>query len=406
MVVNMSSTEAARRAPIPSTNIDPFSREALADPWLIEEQLRELGPVVWLAKYDVYAMAQYDGVHRGMTDWETFSSASGVGTYDVSRPPHERFRAGLLEMDPPDHSRFRSVHNKVLNPRFVRSLREEFAAAARSLIAPLVGAGKFDAIRDVAVPYPISVFPDMIGVAEEGRENLLPAANYTFNSFGPNNWVLEESRARGLEAQKWLREQASPGVAAPDGVAARLHELGAETGMNSMETTGLVFGLLSAGLDTTMHGLGWALYFLASNPDQWAALKQEPSMARAAFEEAVRLGSPVKWFGRHTTKDAEIDGAIIPADSHVLLFLGAANRDPRQWSEPERYDISRTTSGHVAFGAGVHSCVGQMVARMEGESVLGALVELVDRIDLLGEPTFDISNSLRGLHTLPISLTA
>ncbi|HKP07870.1 MAG TPA: cytochrome P450 [Microbacterium sp.] len=400
-------TDATTRGEgVVSSDIDPFSDEALADPWPVEEALRETAGVVWLEKHGVYACARFDEVHRILADSETFSSAAGVGMWDIRSGPYARGRAQLLEMDPPDHTRYRSVHNKVLNPGFVRGLKDEFGASARDLVAPLIGAGTIDGIRDIAVPYPLSVFPDMIGVAEEGRENLLPAAALTFNDFGPDNEVLARSREAGQQAQQWLIAQASPGAARPGGVAEKIHEVGAASGLEPSDTLSLVFGLLSAGLDTTMHGLGWALHFLATNPDQWQKLKDDPSLARSAFEEAVRLGSPVKWFGRHTTREVQLGDAVIPADSHVIVFLGAANRDPRKWDDPERYDILRTTSGHVGFGAGVHSCVGQMVARMEGQSLLGTLATEVDRIELRGEPTYDISNSLRGLHTLPVALTA
>lgn len=389
---------------IQSTDIDPFSDDALADPKPFEDALRELAPVVFLPERDVFASARYDEVQRVLNDWTSFSSAAGVGLYDVRSGVHERRRAQLLEMDPPEHTQFRSVHNKVLNPGFIRSLKDSFGQIASEVLDPLVGRGEIDGIAEIAVKYPLAVFPDMVGVAENGRENLLPAAALTFNGFGPDNEVLARSIAAGEAAQQWLMAQAMPGVAANGGVASRIHEVGAEVGLAPMDTMALVFGLLSAGLDTTMHALGWALYFLASNPNEWEKLKADPSLSRAAFEEAVRLGSPVKWFGRHTTTDVEIGDVVIPADSHVVVFLGAANRDPRRWEEPERYDISRPTSGHVGFGAGPHSCAGQMVARMEGQSMLGAIARNVDRIELRGEPTYDISNSLRGLHSLPLAL--
>lgn len=398
----MSSTNA--RGGIVSTDIDPFSDDALADPKPYEEALRELAPIVFLEKHGVFASARYNEVHRVLNDWESFSSTAGVGLYDIRKPEHARTPAKLLEMDPPDHTRFRSVHNKVLNPGFIRSLKESFARTAADVLEPLLDGSEIDGIREIAVAYPLAVFPDLIGVAKEGRENLLPAAALTFNGFGPDNDVLARSIEAGEAAQQWLLAQAMPGAAAEGGVASRVHEVAAETGLEPMDGTALVFGLLSAGLDTTMHALGWALYLLASNPDQWEQLKADPSLSRAAFEEAVRLGSPVKWFGRHATTDVEIGGVVLPEDSHVVVFLGAANRDPRRWDEPEQYDISRSTSGHVGFGAGVHSCAGQMVARMEGQSLLGAIAQRAERLELRGEPTYDISNSLRGLHSLPLEL--
>lgn len=390
---------------IPRVDLDPYSESFLRDPLRFEEELRDLGPVVWLERYGVYALARFDEVSVAMNDWETFSSARGVGIYDTRRAGHERNALHLLEMDPPDHTALRQVHNKVLNPKFIRTLRESFDESARTLISGLVGREVIDAASLIATAYPLSVFPDMIGVDKEGRENLLPAATFTFNAFGPENWLFHETAGPGMSAAGWLAQQATAPAADPDGVAARTHAVGAELGLEPELTMALVFGLLTAGLDTTMNALGHAIYLLATNPSEWAKLKAEPSLARPAFEEAVRLGSPVQTFARHTTREVEVGGMTLPADAHILLFLGSANRDPRHWPEADRYDISRSTSGHVGFGAGVHSCAGQMVARMEGTAVLTALADQAEHLELAGTPEFALNNSLRGFKNLPVRLT-
>jgi 4-methoxybenzoate monooxygenase (O-demethylating) len=391
---------------IPTSDLDPFSGDFLTDPLPHEAALRDLGPVVWLERYGAYALARFDEVSQAMKDWESFSSAHGVGVYDVQQGDHERPALHLLEMDPPDHTALRQVHNTVLTPRFVRGLRDDFRAAARKLIGQLVGAGTVDGVAEIATAYPMSVFPDLMGVRPDGRENMLPAATVTFEAFGPPNELLQASLERGGAAMQWLVEQAKPGATAPDGVAAKIHATGADLGHPEDITMALAFGLLTAGLDTTVNALGFTLYHLATNPAEWQKLKADPGLPRIAFEEAVRLGSPVKWFGRHTTRDVPIGDVVIPADSHVLLFLGSANRDPRHWDDPERYDLGRRTAGHVGFGAGVHGCVGQQVARMEGEAVVTALAELAREIRLTGEPTYLQGNTLRGLTTLPLTIEA
>lgn len=387
----------------PTCDLDPFSDDAMNDPLLVESQMRDMAPVVYLSKYGCYAATHYSSVSEIMSNWETFSSAKGVGIYDITAPEHQRMRAQLLEMDPPEHTTFRSVHNKVINPKFIRELRERFYDASNELVSGLPKNKPFEAISAVAVAYPMSVFPDLIGVAEVGRENLLPAAALTFNGFGPNNEILARSLEAGQKAQQWLISQAQPG-AIKNGLAVQTHEVGESLGLSPFDTTALVFGLLSAGLDTTMHGIGWAIYLLAKNPDQFKKLKENPELARPAFDEAVRLGSPVKWFGRHSTSSSVIDGFTIPEDARVLVFLGAANRDGRRWEDPLEFNIERQTSGHVGFGAGPHSCAGQMLARLEGESVLKSLASYADEIEIVTEPSFDISNSLRGLHSLEIVL--
>jgi cytochrome P450 len=168
----------------------------------------------------------------------------------------------------------------------------------------------------------------------------------------------------------------------------------------------LVRSLLSAGLDTTVNGIGAALYCFARFPDQWDRLRAEPALARNAFEEAIRFESPVQTFFRTTTTDVELSGVDLPEGSKILMFFGAANRDPARWESPDKFDITRVTSGHVGFGGGIHMCVGQLLARLEGEAILTALAERVARIELIAEPRRRYNNTLRGLAALPIRLHA
>jgi hypothetical protein len=167
----------------------------------------------------------------------------------------------------------------------------------------------------------------------------------------------------------------------------------------------LVRSLLSAGLDTTIVGIGNALYAFAENPAQWQALRHNLTLARPAFDEVLRWESPVQTFFRTTTRPVDLGGVTIPGDAKLLLFLASANRDPRKWDEPERFDIGRRAAGHVAFGAGIHLCVGQMLARLEAEMIIAALAARVARIDIIGQPRRKLSNSLRQFAILPIELT-
>jgi hypothetical protein len=165
-----------------------------------------------------------------------------------------------------------------------------------------------------------------------------------------------------------------------------------------------VRALLSAGVDTTVNGLGAALYNLARFPGEWAKLHADPSLARGAFEEAVRFECPVQTFFRTTAADTELAGVALPEGSKVLMFLAAANRDPRRWDDPDRFDITRNAAGHVGFGAGIHMCVGQILARLEGEAMLAALARRVVRLEIAGQPVRRYNNTLRGLKALPLRL--
>jgi cytochrome P450 len=250
------------------------------------------------------------------------------------------------------------------------------------------------------------VMPDAVGLSKEGREHLLPYAATVFNMFGPDNALRRAAVAQMAPHVEWISAQCKREALSGDGIGAMIHA-GADTGeVTRQEAELLVRSLLSAGFDTTVHGLGAAMRSLTENPDQFAALRADPSKARAAFEEAVRLETPVQTFFRTTTRDVELGGAAIPEGEKVLMLLGAANRDPRKWPDPDRYDIDRLTAGHVAFGAGVHMCVGQLLARLEGEALLAALARALARIEPDGEPTPLLNNTLRGWTRMPVRVTA
>ncbi|UFM67215.1 cytochrome P450 (plasmid) [Paracoccus sp. MA] len=388
---------------LPRSGLDPFGIDFFDDPYPEHEKLREAGPVVWLERYGVHGIARYAEVHRVLNDWATFCSSRGVGLQDFSRETPWRPPSLVLETDPPEHDRARKVLARVLSPLTMRELRDGFAEAADALVAGLAGR-EIDGIGDLAEAFPLSVFPDRIGLAREGREHLLPYAGLAFNAFGPDNALRREAMARAAPHVAWVTEQCRRENLSPDGLGARIHAAADSGEVTPDEAVLLVRSLLTAGIDTTVNGIGAALYCLARFPDQFQALRADPKRARNAFEEAVRFESPVQTFFRTTTRAVELGGATIPEGSKVLMFLASANRDPRRWDRPDQYDIARKTSGHVGFGSGIHMCVGQLVARLEGEVVLEALARHADAIEIAGPPVRSYNNTLRGLARLPLRI--
>jgi len=166
----------------------------------------------------------------------------------------------------------------------------------------------------------------------------------------------------------------------------------------------LVRAFISAGIDTTVFGIGFTIKALIDDPAQWALLRADPTRARAAFEEGLRWMAPSPVIGRTTLAPTELAGVQLGAEEKVMMWLAAANRDPDRWERPDEYDMTRRTIGHLSFGTGIHGCVGQMVARLEAESVLGALARKVARIEPLGPPERVYINWLRGYHSLPVRL--
>lgn len=389
---------------IPETDIDPFCTAYFEDPYPAQHALREAGPVVRLARYGVLAAARYAEVKAMLDDWQTFSSARGVGIQDFAKETPKRPKSLVLETDPPLHDRTRRVQARVLSPAAIAALRDPFAAAAERLVDGLLEQRAFDAIPAIAEAYPLEVFPDAMGMPRENRRHLLPFGNLVFNSFGPENAHLAEAVEAASEALPWVFEQSKRENLNPTGFGAGIHAAADSGELTEEEATGVTRGVLTAGVDTTVSGIGAAIYCLARFPAQYDRLRADPRLARAAFEEAVRFETPVQSFFRTTTRACELGGTPVGEGEKVLMVLGAANRDPRKWERPDEYDIARRTIGHVGFGSGIHACVGMALARLEGECVLAALARRVARIEITGEPRRRHNNTLRGLASLPVRL--
>jgi 4-methoxybenzoate monooxygenase (O-demethylating) len=385
-------------------DVDPFSPEFLADPYPAHEMLREAGPVVRLPRYGIWASARHAPVRAALHDPEAFCSSAGVGISDFRKEEPWRPPSLLLEADPPEHTRARRVVAGVLSATAMRRLTDAFMAAADELVARLADGEPFDAMADLAVVYPLRVFSDAVGLPPEGRENLLHYAQMVFNTFGPRNELFENAVAQAGRSREWIMEHCREDRLLPGGMGAEIHARAKAEGFSPADAAILVRSFLSAGVDTTVHGLGNALWCLARFPEQYAALRAEPERARAAFEEVLRFEAPVQTFFRTTTREVELDGVRIGDGEKVLLFVGAAGRDPRQWEDPDAFDISRRATGHIGFGFGIHACVGMALARLEGEAILTALARHARALELAGEPRRMLNNTLRGLESLPLRL--
>ncbi|MDQ0092920.1 MULTISPECIES: cytochrome P450 [Micrococcaceae] len=384
---------------------DPYSEEHLLNPYPFLASLQEAGSVSWLESEQTYAITGYDEVYEVLTDFETFVSSGGLGPRDIRkddgwRPP------SILESDPPIHTLMRRALTGVINPGTVRALRKDFTAPAVSLVEALVQRNTFDAITDLAEKYPIEVFPDAVGIPQEGREHLLPYGNMVFNAFGPENYIYHQAFAEGDEHARVVMNACKRESLTDSGFGAGIWAKVGEGLITEEQATLLVRALLSAGVDTTIFGIGNTLSVLARHPEAWERLRKEPSLAKFAIDEALRLESPFQKFHRTTTVDTELGGVGIPAGSKVQVFIGAANRDPKKWgADANEFSLERTSSGHVAFGMGLHQCVGQPIARMEMEIVLQQLLEKVVSIELVGEPKPILHNVLRGFESMPVRIT-
>jgi 4-methoxybenzoate monooxygenase (O-demethylating) len=390
---------------IVASDIDPFSREFLSDPYPHHEQLRDLAPVVHLPRYDVWAVTRYEQVNAILNDWETFGSGGGVGLANFHKEGNWRPPSLLLETDPPIHTRARTVMNRALAPRLLRELRDGFYRDAVRLIDKALELRSFDAVAEISQPYLLKVFPDAVGIAEDERETLLPYGNMVFNTMGPKNELYHTSLAPVDKVLPWVMQRCARAALRPGSLGAEVYKY-VDTGeVTEAEAALLVRSFLSAGIDTTVCALGNMLLCFAENPGEWQRLRQDPPKARAAFEEVMRFETPFQCYFRTTTRPVEIAGTPIDAEEKIYVSIAAANRDPRRWQEPARFDIARKVAGHVGFGTGIHGCVGQMIARLEMEVLLGAMIERVAAVELDGKPDRLVHNTLRAVTRLPLRMT-
>lgn len=391
---------------IPEIDIDPFSAEMIDEPYAMHEVLREAGPVVFLPKYDLHVVARHAQVQSVLTNWESFISSAGVGLANFRHEAPFRPKSLLLEADPPDHTVVRTVISRVMSPKTIQQLRDLFEAEAEAMFVRLLAKREIEGVKELAEHFPLKVFPDAVGLECEGRDNLLLYGDMVFNALGPRNALFERSMERFKPVSSWVMDHCERKALRPGGLGHLIYQA-ADTGEITHEQAPmLVRSFLSAGVDTTINGIANVLLTLARHPDEYAKLHANPALARQTFEEGLRYESIVQTIFRTTSRAVEIDGVPIAEDRKVLTLLGAANRDPRKWSEPNRFNVERNPVGHVVFGAGIHGCVGQIIARMEGEIVLRTLARKVKRIELTAPHERHHNNSLRAMRKLPLELVA
>jgi len=386
----------------PSLDVDPFSDENIENPYHFHQAMREMAPIVHIPKYDMYAVGRYEETRTVMSDYGRFTSEGGIGMSDIRKPGAWRTPSPITEIDPPRHTAIRAAMTKILSPIVIRQWREIFAREAEVVADRVVAKGEVDGVADVTEAYVLKVFPDVLGV-DMPRENFIAIGEMNFNQIGPNNHLLAESMKRvepimGKYAEYFDRKSMLPG-----GFGEKIYQA-EDAGEFAPGTAGVqVRSFLRAGVDTTIAGVGHALNMLAQNPALWQALRNDNTKSKGAFEEAIRLESPAQCMFRTTSRDTELSGYRLRGDVKVGSFLGAANRDPRKWRNPESYDIDRDVTGvHLAFGVGAHVCIGQMIARLEAESILGALARRAAVLEPAGPPTYRLVNTLRTLDRLPL----
>ena len=362
---------------------DLFSHEAVRNARAVDDRLRELAPVVRLSRENITMLARYEHVSEGLKDWRTFSS--------TSRPWHDPKSVRpelLLTDDPPKHTGVRAVVGTALSPRALAKMADAFRSDANSLVARLreLSGTTIDAVADITQPFVYKVLPDLLGLPQAGREHLYAFGHMVWATMGPMNALFDEAMQDTGPVIEWVDQCCNRENLDPEGLGMQMFYAADRGQITHDEAKLLVQILLSAAADTTVMSLATAIRAFCSFPDQYTLLRSERSLLRNAFDESLRWDSPSRMAGRITTREIEIAGYVIPEGERCGLMFAAANRDPRKWQDPERFDIRRDHRGHVGWGYGVHACVGRVLAQLEADALLGALIEGIGHFEAAGNP--------------------
>jgi cytochrome P450 len=386
---------------IPVSDVDLFGDAARVDPYPLYRELRDAGPVVEMARHGHYALPRYADVRAALMDWRTFSSAKSVF---VDEETNRNLEGITLCSDPPDHTMMRSVLGRPLRPDRMREITPTISEEADRVVDRVVTAGRFDAVTELAEHLPMAVVSTLVGLGEEYRGKMLEWAAAIWDVQGPRNQRFLDAGPAVGEFLAFAQNDAVPGRIDPNGWAAHLYEAADRGEMPREKCPVMMLDYVTPSLDTTILGIASMIALFADHPDQWELLRSDRSLIPHAINEALRIETPVPQFTRVLTEDHEIDGVALPAGSRVALLYGSANRDERKYPDPDRFDITRKPSDHLAFGRGEHVCVGMHLARLEMSSLLERLADRVSRFEVVSRTPM-INNGLRGYEHLEVTVS-
>jgi cytochrome P450 len=388
---------------------DMYDRDIYASPYETFRRLRNEAPVYFNEQYDFWALSRHEDLYRVLSDRETFISGKG-GVYNIISQGIEMPPGLFIFEDPPMHTMHRAIVSRLFTPRAVAGLEAQIRELCVEIVDGLVGRDAFDFVRDFALRLPVQVIGMLVGVPKADQSDLLAVFQKNMHeaSADPEAQLVEGI----LAAAAWFNEYLDWREQHPsDDVMTQLlgfefvDETGTTRTLRRDEIVTYLTLITSAGSDTTATAISWAGSLLGEHPDQRRALVDDPSLIAQAVEEVLRCESPAYHFCRWSTKDTEFHGRTIPAESIVVMIPPAANRDERQWDDPERFDVHRKPEQHFTFGFGSHFCLGANLARVEARV---ALETILPRIP---EWTCDFENAeltggidTRGWANLPVSV--
>ncbi|MEV1062668.1 cytochrome P450 [Streptomyces sp. NPDC050263] len=404
-------------AAVDDLSFDPWDPAFVSDPYPAYAELRERGRVIYYEPTDQWLVPRHADVSALLRErrlGRTYQHRFTHEDFGRTAPPAEQepFHTlndhGMLDLEPPDHTRIRRLVSKAFTPRTVEQLKPYVRRLAGELVDRLVAAGGGDLLSDVAEPLPVAVIAEMLGIPESDRAPLRPwsadiCGMYELN---PAEDVAARAVRASVEFSEYLREliaarRKEPGEDLISGLIAA-HDEGDRLTEQEMISTCVL--LLNAGHEATVNATvnGWQALF--RNPDQLAALRADHTLVPSAVEELMRYDTPLQLFERWVLDEIEIAGTTIPRGAEVALLFGSANHDGEVFRDPGRLDLTRQDNPHISFSAGIHYCIGAPLARIELAASMTALLEKAPTLASAAEPRRKPNFVIRGLEDLSVTV--
>jgi cytochrome P450 len=386
---------------------DPYDRDILVDPYPIFRRMRDEAPVYYNEKYDFYALSRFDDVESALKQQMVFSSRKGV-TLDLIQSDFEIPPGTLIHDEPPIHTIHRHLLSRVFTPKAMTAIEPEVRAFCSQRLDELMARESFDFVAEFAQFVPMRVFGMLLGVAEEDQERVLAhvEAGMSNDSGAPREYD-DSFLLDGFYDEFVDDKVANPG----DDLITRLvstefdDENGERRTLTRAESLMYLAIIAGAGNHTTNRLIGWTAKVLADHPDARAEVAADWSLIPNVLEETMRFESSTTQIGRYLTEDVELHGRTMEAGHAVLLLASAANRDGREFEDPDTFDIHRTIGHHLTFGYGPHFCLGTALARLEGRVALEELLKRSTEWEIdLERAQLGTSPGVRGYSSLPIRL--
>jgi len=390
---------------------NPWDENFRANPYPHYRALLAGPPRVLDMGYKFALVARYADVRAILMDYATFSSVQPTGVGFEEQIKVFGDAPTMLGSDPPTQTRLRRLVSRDFTPRRIRELEPRIREIAKNLIDAAERKGEFDVMADLANPLPVMVISDLLGVPPEEyqqfknwSDKIVEADNTLPGMPIPDEIKNAFTELKAYFSAEIVRRRGNPG---PDLVSALVAAHDEAEALSADELLQFVVLLLLAGNETTTNLIGNGMLALGRNPDSMAAIRSKPALMRGAIEEMLRYDGPVQATFRTATKDTVIGGTPINSGMGAFVIIAAANRDPAQFNDPERFDITREPNEHMAFGEGIHFCIGAPLARMEGSIAIGAALERFPNLRLKNPDapvTYKGSYFLRGLSRLDMAL--